>query len=165
MKKFLISLVVVLVLNTQAFGAENLGAEKQNVISMDLLDFTREVASVQYERVFDPQWTFHVSPRILIGDVNGLGIIGGIRRYIDLAPKGVFLDMVGGLASVSSGWATGRGYLFGGGMGYKFFPSEDFAIEGCLGISYLSATASIGWFSATVSGMAVTGSLSLGYAF
>lgn len=160
MKKLLIALLFVLLLPIQV-----LAIEKENVISMDLLDFTRDVVSVQYERVFNPKWSFHVSPRFLIGNISGFGVLGGMRRYLDLAPEGVFFDMTTGFATASSGWVTARGFAFGGGAGYKFFPSENFAVEGCVGISYVSATASIGFFSVTASGFEGTGSLSLGYAF
>jgi len=160
MKKLLIPLLVVLALSTPT-----LGAEKKSVVSIDLLDFTRDVASFRYERAYSPHWSFHVSPRLLIGDASGLGVLGGMRWYIDLAPRGLFFDMVGGLASVSSGGVTGTGYWFGGGAGYKFFASESFTIEGCLGVSYITATASVGFFSVSASGFATTSSLSLGYAF
>ena len=151
-------------------GSTALAEERPaTVVSTNALSVLGGVINVQYERVLSPGMSFYASPRLLIGGgLTGLGMIAGIKKYLNpTAPEGLWFGGHGDFAYVSAGTiASGTGLGGGADVGYKYFLTENFTIEGSLGLAYMYMSVSVLGYSWGAGGtFGVTGSIGVGYAF
>jgi hypothetical protein len=170
MKKKWISLALIIMLILGMAGSTAVAEERPaNVVSTNVLSLLEGVINVEYEKVFNPGMSLYASPRVLIGGaLTGFGMIVGIKKYLNpTAPEGLWFGGHGNFAYVSAGTivsATG----FGGGAnaGYKYFLTDNFIIEGSLGLAYIYMSASVsGYTYAAGRTFGVTGRIGIGYAF
>jgi len=170
MKKKGICLVLAMMLILGVVGTTALAKNRPgSVVSTNVIGLAQGVINLEYEKVLNPGMSLYVSPRLLIGGgLTGFGMIAGIKKYLNsTAPEGLWFGGHGNFAYVSAGTivsATG----FGGGAnaGYKYFLTDNFIIEGSLGLAYIYMSASVlGYTYAAGGTFGVTGSIGVGYAF
>ena len=165
MKKKGIYLVLAMMLILGMVGSTALAANRPgSVISTNVPQLFQGGINLQYERVLSPGMSFYVSPAIaLTTGGTGFGATAGIKKYITpTAPEGLWLGGFGNFAYVS---ALGISVtVFGGGanVGYKYFLTDRFTLEGSIGLAY--EYLSLGIFGGA-GAFGMTYSANVGYAF
>jgi len=170
MKKKGICLVLVMMLILGVVGSTALAANRPNsVVSTNVLSLVQGTINLEYERVLSPGMSFYASPRLLIrSGLTGFGMIAGIKKYLNpTAPEGLWFGGHGNFAYVSAGTiVSATGFGGGGNAGYKYFLTDNFIIEGSLGLAYIYMSASVSGYTYAAGGtLGVTGSIGVGYAF
>lgn len=171
MKKKGICLVLAMMLILGMVGSTALAANRpQSVVSTSVIQLFQGGINLQYERVVSPVMSFYVSPAITLATgATGFGATAGIKKYFSpTAPEGFWFGGHGNFAYVSAGGGIASGTAYGGGanVGYKYFLTDNFIIEGSLGLAYIYMSISVFGYPYAAGGtFGTTGSIRVGYAF
>ncbi len=139
MKKKGICLVLVMMLILGMVGSTALAGQRAgSVVSTNVFQLFQGGINLQYERVLNPGMSFYAAPSVSFGGgAIGFGATAGIKKYLSpTAPEGFWFGGFGNFAYVS-----GLGIpvtFFGGGanVGYKYFLTDRFTLEGSIGLAY-----------------------------
>ncbi len=170
MKKKWISLVLVMMLILGVVGSTALAQQRPgSVISTNPIGLLLAVINVEYEKVLNPGMSLYAAPMLMIrSGITAFGGRAGVKKYFrPTAPEGFWLGGFGNFAYVSAGTVASAA-SFGGGanVGYKHFFTDNFIIEGSLGLAYIYMSASVFGYTYAAGGtLGVTGSIGVGYAF
>ena len=164
MKKKGICLVLVMMLILGMVGSTALaGNRPQSVVSTSVIQLFQGGINLQYERVLNPGMSFYAAPSIALGGgAIGFGVTAGIKKYLSpTAPEGFWLGGFGNFAYASALGISAT--VFGGGanVGYKYFITDRFTLEGSIGAAY--EYLSLGVFGGA-GGFGVMYAVNVGYA-
>ena len=139
MKKKGICLVLAMMLILGVVGSTALAANRPaSVVSTEVIALVQGGINLEYEKVLNPGMSLYAAPTVSSGGgVTGLGVVAGIKKYFKpTAPEGFWLGGFGNF-----GYIFGFGIsvtVFGGGanVGYKYFLTDRFTLEGSVGLAY-----------------------------
>lgn len=162
-KRICLMLVVVLMLG--AWGSIALAQERPgNVVSTNVVSLIQGAINLQYERVLNPGMSFYVTPSLGFGGgATAFGATAGIKKYFQpTAPEGFWFGGFGSFTYVSTLGISVTGFGGGANVGYKYFLTDKFTIEGSIGLAYVYM--SMGPFGGA-GGFGTALGASIGYAF
>ncbi len=139
MKKKGICVILVMMLVLGMVGSTALaGNRPQSVVSTSVIQLFQGGINLQYERVLNPGMSFYATPSVSLGGgAIGFGATVGIKKYFGpTAPEGFWFGGFGNFAYVSALGISAT--VFGGGanVGYKYFITDRFTLEGSIGAAY-----------------------------
>ena len=137
-----ICLVLVMMLILGMAGSTALAGERPgSVISTEVFDDLNGFINVEYEKVISSGLSLYAAPMIGLGlGYTQVGATAGAKYYLQgTAPEGLWIGGFGlfTYASILGFSVTG----FGGGanVGYKYFITDRFTVEGKVGLAYVYA--------------------------
>ena len=139
MKKKGICLALAMMLILGMVGSTALAGNRPgSVVSTNVFQLFQGGINLQYERVLNPGMSFYAAPSVSFGGgAVGFGATVGIKKYLSpTAPEGLWFGGFGSFAYVSALGISAT--VFGGGanIGYKYFLTDRFTLEGSIGAAY-----------------------------